>query len=594
MSPGSNPPLKITALMVLAASAWSALAASLDPAPDIILLDGKIVTVNDEFAIVEAVAIKDGRFVGVGDNQEIGDLAGRETEVIDLEGRTVVPGFIDGHAHMDREGLKFIYPALDGARSVDDVLGIIEREVNGKNPGEWVITMPLGDYPYFYGGPERLTEGRYPTRWDLDRVSPNNPVYIRGVWYYWRGEPPIVSIANSRAIELAGITADTIPPHPGLEIVKDSQTGEPTGVFIEQGPLGTMEFSLMKLAPRFTREQRVEALRESMRRYNAVGTTGVYEGHGISSVVLSAYKELWERGEMTVRSTLVMSPAWSATSADGIDGALRDWAAYAGGSGIGDDMLKLSGIYAAVGTSPELEIRSRERPYPAWAGYGADQTLPPERGSLYELILAAARANLRPNAIAVGPNLGLYLDAFERVDEQISIADRRFVLIHVGYADEAQQDLMQRLGVIPTIHAGQLWRSGLASTEGVSDERLNTYIPLQSYVEKDIPFVMVTDNVPISPLRALWAAVARRDEATGRVVAPQQRVSREDALRALTINGAYLSHDEQRRGSIELEKLADLVVLSDDLLSVPEDEIKEIEVLMTMVDGRVVYSTQDW
>ena len=202
--------------MFFAASASSALAASLDPAPDIILLDGKIVTVNDEFAIVEAVAIKDGRFVGVGDNQEIGDLAGRETEVIDLEGRTVVPGFIDGHAHMDREGLKFIYPALDGARSVDDVLGIIEREVNGKNPGEWVITMPLGDYPYFYGGPERLTEGRYPTRWDLDRVSPNNPVYIRGVWYYWRGEPPIVSIANSRAIELAGITADTIPPHPGL------------------------------------------------------------------------------------------------------------------------------------------------------------------------------------------------------------------------------------------------------------------------------------------------------------------------------------------------------------------------------------------
>ena len=584
---------KVAAFLIFAVAATGVPAASLDPAPDTILLNGKIVTVDAEFAIVEAVAVKDGRFVGVGDNQEIEAIAGPETAIIDLRERTVVPGFIDGHAHMDREGLKFIHPSLTGARAIDDVLNIIEGEIAGKRPGEWVITMPLGDYPFFYGGPELLTEGRYPNRWDLDIVSPNNPVYIRGVWYYWRGEPPIVSVANSFALDLAGITKDTTTPHPGLEIVKDPQTGEPTGVFIEDGPLGTMEFSLMKLAPRFTHEQRVEALRESMRRYNAAGTTGVYEGHGISSVVLNAYKDLWERDEMTVRSTLVVSPAWSAVPEEGIDDALRDWAAYAGGRGIGDDMLKLSGIYAAVGTSLELEIRSQERPYPAWAGYGVDQTLPPERGSLDELILAAARAKLRPNAIAVGSNLALYLDAFDRVNEQISISDRRFVLIHVGYASEAQQYLIKKLGVVPTIHAGQLWRSGLASTEGVSAEEVNAYIPLKSYVEKEIPFVLSTDNVPIHPLRALWAAVTRKDEATGRVIGPQQRISRQDALRALTINGAYLSFDEHNRGSIELGKLADLVVLSGDVLTVPEDEIKAIEVLMTMVGGRVVYTTDE-
>ena len=588
MIPSAKPAREIVALLVCALPSSSLIAASLDPAPDTILVNGRIVTVDADFTIVEAVAIKDGRFVGVGDNEEIRALAGEDTEIRDLQRRTVVPGFIDGHAHMDREGLKFLYPSLTGARSIDDVLSIIEREVAGKNPGEWIVTMPLGDHPFYYGGPELLAEGRYPTRWDLDRVSPDNPVYIRGIWYAWRGQPPIVSIANSRALELAGISGGTTPPYPGLEIVKDEQTGEPTGVFIESGTLGTMEFSLMKVAPRFTHEQRVEALRESMRRYNAVGTTSVYEAHGISSVVMSAYKELWDRDEMTVRSTLVVSPAWGSAQGAPIEEVLRDWSAYAGGNGIGDDMLKLSGLYAEVGTSPQLDIRARERPYPGWAGYGVDQILPPERGSLQDLVLAAVGADLRVHGDA--DYLAEFLEIFARVNEQAPIADRRFVLMHVDYATEQQQIRMKELGVIPTIITTRLWRDGSARTAGIGGERLDTYLPLRSYVERDIPFVLVTDNVPIDPLHALWAVIARRDESTGQIIGPDQRISREDALRAFTINGAYLSFDEDEKGSIELGKLADLAVLSEDLLTIPEAQIREIRVLMTMVGGKVVFN----
>ena len=168
-----------------------AVAASIDVEPDLILTNGHVVTVDSAFTIVEAVAIHGDRFVGVGTNEEIAALAGENTSFIDLRGLTVVPGFIDGHAHMDREGLKFIQPSLAGARSIDDVLRIVEREVAAKRPGEWVVTMPLGDYPYYEFEPESLAEGRYPNRWDLDRVSPDNPVYIRGIWYSWRGEPPI-------------------------------------------------------------------------------------------------------------------------------------------------------------------------------------------------------------------------------------------------------------------------------------------------------------------------------------------------------------------------------------------------------------------
>ena len=308
----------------------------------------------------------------------------------------------------------------------------------------------------------------------------------------------------------------------------------------------------------------------------------------LATVVLSAYKELWDRGEMTVRSTLVVSPAWGAAPGEAIDDVLRDWATYAGGRGVGDDMLKLSGIYAEVGRSPQSEIRARERPYPGWAGYGVDQNLPPERGSLYDLVLAAANANLRPNGDA--DNLAGFLQVFDRVNERLPIADKRFVLIHVDYATESQQERMKELGVVPTIITTRLWRDGSTRTAGVSAEQLDSYLPLRSYVEKDIPFVLVTDNIPINPLHALWAVVARKDADTGEVITPDQRISREDALRALTINAAYLSFDEDKKGSIELGKLADLVVLSDDLFAVPEDQIREIEVVMTMVDGKVVYS----
>jgi predicted amidohydrolase YtcJ len=561
----------------------------LDPAPDTVFLNGKIVTVDKNFTVAEAVAIKDGKFVGVGTNEEIRKMAGPKSRTIDLAGKTVLPGFIDGHAHMDREGLKFLHPSLDGAKSVAEIVKIVEREVKTKKPGEWVVTMPIGDYPYYLDGPEALAEKRLPNRWDLDRVAPNNPVYIRGIWYYWRSKPPIVSVANSYALKLAGVTRASVPPHPGVEIGRDFATGEPNGIFLEWGVNDTVEFSLMKVVPRFSHKDRVEGLKKSMERYNAVGTTGVYEGHGISSETLRAYKELWEKGELTVRSGLVISPAWDAVPQAKIDEVLRDWAAYASGIGIGDDMLRLSGIWATVDNAPPIAIRRKERPYTAWAGYGVDQFLPPDRGSLQELIAAAAKANLRPNAItAAVPLLDAYLRAFEEINKSIPIKDRRFVVEHLSTVTEAQMDKIKELGVVVTVIPGSnIWKWGSESIKGVKDP--NSFVPLKRYVEKGIPFVLSTDNVPIEPLHTLWVTVARKDRVTGQVIAPSQRLTREEALRAMTINGAYLTFEEDKKGSIEVGKLADLAVLDKDYLSVPEDEIQHIRVMMTVVGGKVVY-----
>ncbi|MBT6032041.1 MAG: amidohydrolase family protein, partial [Kordiimonadaceae bacterium] len=214
-------------------------------AADTLLINGKIITVNKGFDVVTSVAIKDGKFIAVGATAQILPLSDEKTTVIDLKGKTVVPGFIDGHAHMDREGLKYIPTSLDGAHSIKDILSIIEQEVKTKKPGEWIVTMPMGDYPYYGIRADFLKEGRFPTRHDLDKVAPNNPVYIKSPWYYWTGVAPIISIANSAALKLAGINKDTKVPHPGMTIQRD-ENGEATGIFEENGPIGSVEHSLMK------------------------------------------------------------------------------------------------------------------------------------------------------------------------------------------------------------------------------------------------------------------------------------------------------------------------------------------------------------
>jgi hypothetical protein len=566
---------------------------SSDVKADIILYNGKIVTVEDTLGIGEAVAIKDDRFIGVGSTREIKNFEGTNTEIMDLEGKTVTPGFIDGHAHMDREGLKFLYPSLSGAKSISDLLKIIEQEVKRRKPGEWIVTMPFGEYPFYFGteSPDFFSEKRFPNRYDLDRVSPENPVYIRGIWFYWRKTFPIVSIANSYALRLAGINGKTSPPYKGLEIVKDEKTGEPTGVFKERDQPATLEFSLMKVVPRFTHEDRVAGLKDSMRRYNAVGTTSIYEGHGISSETLRAYKELWEKDEMTVRCYLVLSPAWDAVPGGEIQEVLRDWAAYASGVGFGDYMLKVGGIWTSVGNPITDKIRRVERPYTGWAGFGVDQSLPPERGSLDDLIFAAANAGLRANAITfTAPELEGYLEALERTNEKIPIDKGRFVLQHLTYVSEAQQKRIKRLGIVPTMLPGIILVSGSEMVKGKSEDQSDQYIPLKSFLEKDVPFILGTDNKPINPLSPFWAAISRKDQKTGKTIGRKQKISREDALKAITIHGAYLTFEENIKGSIVPGKLADLVILSEDILSCPEHKIEEIKVLRTMVGGKFVYS----
>ncbi|MCH7606704.1 MAG: amidohydrolase family protein, partial [Chloroflexi bacterium] len=439
----------------------------------------------------------------VGGGRDLLSLAGPGTAIIDLRGRTVIPGIIDIHAHMDREGLKHLCPSLEGARSIAAIQEVVKRELAGKRPGEWLVTMPVGDPPNYADMPESLQEGRFPNRWDLDQVSPDNPVYVRGIWTPWN-VPPSVGIANSRALQLAGIGRHTLSPDASVTIERDV-SGEPTGILTDTARFPSLEFTLMKVVPRFTHDQRVTALKESMRLYNSVGTTGTYEGHGVSPEVLRAYKELWDAGEMTVRSHLVLSPEWKSVAE--ADREMQRWGHSASGAGFGDGMLRIGGYYIQYrGSRYTSRARSAELPFTGWAGFAQGYNPP---GRFRRLVMLAARHNLRVNTL-IRDVLEEVLTVFEEVDQEATIDGRRWVINHLLHATPEQLSRIARLGlVVETIPLTELWLRG---SRYMDDSTLSdSAVAHRRFLDLGVRFGFGTDNKPYNPFVTLWAAVAREE-----------------------------------------------------------------------------------
>jgi predicted amidohydrolase YtcJ len=556
-------------------------------APDILLINGNIVTMNSRFSTAQAVAIRCSYIQAVGNNDELATFVGQRTRIIDLKGHTVIPGIIDAHAHMDREGLKKLQPGLENAQSINDILHVVKREAARKKPGEWVVTMPLGDPPNYRGVPDNLAEKRYPTRWELDRVSPNNPVYIRGIFGPWN-VPPAVSVANSLALRLAGIDRHTKSPHPSVVIERD-ETEEPTGVIIDHNMIPVTEFSLMRVVPRFTVVDRVAALRESMRLYNSVGTTCIYESHGVVPEVLEAYKTIWDGGELTVRCNLVISPTWRSLKEAAAE--MSRWGGCVSNFGFGDDWLSLCGYFIQLrGERHVARLRSSELPYSGWAGFAVSYNSYPQFLSLLRL---AARHKVRVHTTAsTAAELEDVLRAFETIHKEVPINNRRWMIEHVREVRPSQLDRLKRLGsVVETIPLTHIWLRGAPYIE--NSRQGNRLVPHQDFLEHGIPFGMGTDNKPYNPFHTLWSAVVRCESGTGTVIGPRQRLTRVQALYALTLGGAYLCGKETSLGSIEAGKFADLTVLSEDPLSVPEERLKDMHAYLTMVGGHVVHSSGD-
>lgn len=549
---------------------------------DIILTNGKIITVDANFSIAEAVAIAGELILEVGAHEQVMKWASPDTRILDLKGKAVVPGLIDGHAHMDREGLKSVFPSLGRVRSIRDIQERIRELAATKSPGEWIVTMPIGDPPYYWDVPEILTEKRWPTRQELDEAAPNNPVFIRPIWGFWRHTLPLVACANSEALRLAGITRDTVSPTDAVEIQKD-ENGDPTGIFIEHEFQPIVELYWFRNAPGFTRVDRARTLPEAARAYHAFGTTGIFEEHGAAGELLRAYKDAYRNGTLTMRTALALSPNWRVIGDVDFDLFLEAWGTWLAEPALGDDLLKVTGLFVDTNPGFTNRLRAAAAPYTGWAGFNYDTALPREQAK--ELMLACARHEIR--VVGIWPNM---LDLFEEVDREIPLKGRRWVLGHISTLSPHDIERIARMGLVITTHTNRyVFKEGHILKERLPPERHREIAPLRSLLDAGVPVALATDNVPTSLFWPIWQAVTRYNRYTDSKVVPEQALTRGEALRCATINGAYLTFDENKRGSIEPGKLADLAVLTGDPLSIDEQDIRDISAEMTMVGGKIVY-----
>lgn len=566
------------------------------PYPDTVLYNGQVLTMDRAFTIGQAVAVKWDRIVATGSNDDVLAMAGGPTRRVDLEGRTVIPGLVDTHAHMDREGLRRAYPSLQDCRSLADVKNVARRAAADKRPGEWVVLLPLGKPPFHFDQEHALVEGRYPDRYVLDEAVPENPVWVRAIWGRWNGQPPYVHILNSAGLRACGITRDTPNPGSTVTIERDPATREPTGRILETHPTTVAEYTILRAAPRFSHDVRVKALRHAMELSAEVGTTSVLEGHGVSPDLHAAYKELHERGEMRVRSYLTISlPPWGSITE--VDRMFGDWAHYASGPGFGDEWLKIGGVHVAYRGHGNSALSSEAAwPYSSWAGF-TEHYNPPDR--YRELCLLAAKHRLRVTTLVAdlfAPTdlpIDEVLTIWSEIDRIHSIRELRWILVHmrVTTPDRDIPRIKELGAVITALPTTFLYRRGLSLVKsGDSENQLCAY---RDYEEAGIPWAVETDNNPYPMMPNLWHLVSRREMVENRVLGPAQRLTVPQALRVMTSGGAYACFEEHLKGSLETSKLADLIVLSADPLTAEEDALKTIEVKLTMVGGKIVHSDGD-
>lgn len=549
---------------------------------DLIITGGRVETLDAAWRTASAIAVAGERILAVGEDDAIRALADSRTRVIDARGRRVVPGLVDGHAHMDREGLKDALPSLAGCRSIADVLGRIEALAAVTPKGEWIVTMPIGEPPFYTGVPANLAENRFPDREDLDRVAPDHPVYIRAIWGHWRNTLPLVSVASSMALERAGIDRDTMPPTPSIQIEKVLTTGEPTGRFYEFTYKPLVEKTLMACIPRFTLDQRIAGLARSMAVYNSHGTTSVFEGHGIAGEVLAAYQDLRARGPLPVRSVLMLSPAWPSVDAGDVRDLLLDWGRWLAGRGLGDAYLRMAGLYTESDYSEENRLRALCGPYTGWAGFNFDAALPED--VMVEMMVDAARAGIR-----VGSFSPRILDLYEQVDRRAPIGDQRWLIEHVGIFDRDAIARIRDLGLVLQAYSSKwIWQEGERWRRELGDAGAGTVLPMRDLLDAGIHVSLATDNVPPSLFVPIWHVVSRRTEGGIGPLAPEQAISRREALACASREGAWLSFEENDKGTIEPGKYADIAVLATDPLDVPEASLPEVVADLTITGGRVV------
>ena len=521
-------------------------------APELIVVNAKVVTVDDQASIAQAFAVRDGRFLAVGDNAQIRAMAGATTRIIDAQGRTVTPGLNDGHIHMVRAGFWWKYEArLDETQSLAEILDIIKTRAQQTPRGTWILT--LGGWHH-----SQIKERRMPTRAELDAVAPDHPVYVQALRE--------VGQMNSMAMKLSGITA-SMPLPPGVSIGKDA-AGQFDGVIRGFAGQTLAERSF----PQQSFEDKVEGLRLVMRDFNAAGLTSTGETFGIG-VAESDYQvlyELWRRRGMSVRVGAHF-PTMNFEHA-------QRWLDYPA-AGFGDDMLLLNGLGEGVLNAMGDGYIPKQFPI-----------APEAKTELQKIVAAGARNQVSFQFHAtIETTMNAMLDALEAAHAQTPIDKLRINFLHAEQITPSIIARMKKLGMGVQMQNRQSLGSELMKANW--GERANDIPPVKTVINSGLPFAGGTDGTTSSSYRPFisigWLVSGKNWR--GDLVRPTERLTREEALRAYTRGSAWFTWEENRKGAITPGMLADFIVLDRDYLTVNEDDIRFIKPVLTAVGGKVVY-----
>jgi predicted amidohydrolase YtcJ len=553
---------------------------------DLIVHHGKVVTVDAKFRIASAVAVKDGRILAVGDDDDVLKLKGPKTRVIDATGRAVLPGLYDSHVHPLGAALSELRQPLPVLKSLKDVFAYIRQQAAKTPEGDWIVVR--------YAFPTRLDEGRFPTKAELDEAAPKHPVL------YHAGPAGIV---NSMGLKVSGVTKDTPDPKGGV-VVKDA-SGEPTGML-------RSAYGVLKGVPRedekATDAERRAAVKKLFALYNSRGLTSVADrnaGRG----ALDLYLSLHEKGELTLRVNVARSFDPGGTREEivrrleelpGKDG-------MGGPTGVGDDWVRIGPIKLFLDGGMLNGTAFMRKPWPKGDTYQITednyrglQLIPQEQ--LRMIVEEGAKRKWQMTAHTAGEGaMDELLDAYQFVNRTTPIKDLRFCITHANFPSQRNLELCKELGVCADVQPVWLYKDGTTLNKVLGKERMRWFHPYKSWLEYTTIGGGSDHMIKLDPLEATnpwdpWLGMATaltRTTERGTDLGKDEGLTREQAVRLYTINNAYLHHEEKTKGSLEPGKLADLIVIDRDVLTCPAGDVAKTKVLYTIVGGKVVYEGRD-
>jgi predicted amidohydrolase YtcJ len=539
----------IVAAMTLAAAPASA------QAPDTVLVNGKILTVDAQFSTREALAIRDGRIVALGRSADLRKTAGPMTRVVDLQGRTVIPGLIDSHLHAIRAAQTFSTEVnWTGAATLTEALGRISEAARTMKPGAWLIVA--GGWTV-----QQFKENRRPTQAELVAAAPNNPAYVQ-LGYGW-------AMLTPAAYKALNMTSDADVPAGG-KLEKDV-SGKPTGGI--SGGQGAI-IALFDKLPKPTFDEQVAGTKKFFRELNRLALTGVYDpgGNNLLPEDYQAVFKVWRQGEMTVRVAYTLCGQTPGSEFEELKGLVAMVP-----QGFGDDMLHFGGL----GERITAAMNNNNRPTDV------------EKEKYYQIVRWAAERGMSLTMHwGNDASVGQLLEIFERVNKDVPIGGLRWSIAHLNDASVATLTRMKALGIGWTVQDA-MYFGGDGYVQQAGAEAARRVPPVETGKKIGVAIGGGTDAHRVAsynPFTSLQWFLDGKTVGGTPIRGPEETPDRAGALRFYTLGSAWFSFDEKKRGSLEVGKLADLAVLSKDYMTVPVAEVHTIESLLTIVGGKVVYA----